>query len=438
MSMSGNSSEASTAQIGDAIGIDTGKGFYRGWWMVALGFLCIAFASSAAPATLPLIYGEVMKEFGWTRTEATMIFTYKQVASSAIALFLVGPMIERFSLRFVMIFLCVCTALGMASFLWIDGLWSYYLSGFLFGMGGTTIVIPIKLLVSRWFNRNQGLAVGMVMLGMSVGGIIFPVAGNYLIDAIGWRAAFASLSLGIWLLALPLYIWKANDKPTPADLLREAAAASPDPAATERLRAADLDMGFWDVLRTPMFWLIAVGLFFVGLVDAGMIQHTILYMKEEAGLSTQVAAWALSSTFVVGVAAKLVAGKTFDLLSIRGIQIWYLLLAVAIGMVFLVQDFTTAMIFSVVRGIAHGGLVVETAVIAKHCYGPKLLNRTMPVMTGFYGFGAALGPLILSVMHDSTGSYSAGFALFAVLSLVSAVLLLGVRPIYRERLKAIS
>lgn len=415
------------------------RGIYRGWWMVLIGFLCIAFASSAPPAALPLIYPEVMKEFGWHATAATSIYFWKQIASALLALFVVGPMIERLGLRTTMVFLCVCTALGMTTFLFVDSQATYYLSGFLFGMGGTTILVPVKVLVSRWFNRNQGLAVGLVMLGMSVGGIIVPLAGTFLIEVIGWRAAFASLSLGIWLVALPLYLWKANDKPTEADLLREAVGKKAvDPRAADNLRAAEVDTTFAEILRTPMFWAIGVGLFMVGMIDTGMLQHTILYMKEEAHLSPAVAAATLSGTFAIGAAAKLIAGKAYDLWSVRGIQIWYIMLGISILFVFLVTDLTTAIFFTIFRGLAHGGLVSEMAVMAKHCYGPRLLNRTFPVMTGIYGVGAALGPLFLSLMHDKFQTYDYGFAVFAAMAFSSAALLCLVRPLYRERLQLLT
>lgn len=414
------------------------RGIYRGWWMVAVGFLCIAFASSAPPAALPLIYPEVMKEFGWETTAATSIYFWKQIASALLALFVVGPMIERFGLRVTMTFLCVCTAIGMTTFLFVDSQWSYNLSGFLFGMGGTTILVPVKVLVSRWFNRNQGLAVGVVMLGMSTGGVLVPLAGTALIHAFGWRIAFASLSLGIWLVALPLYLWLANDRPTEADLVREATGRTADPAAAERMRAAELDMTYGAILRTPMFWAIGLGLFMVGMIDTGMLQHTILYMKSEAHLSPAVAAATLSGTFAIGIAAKLIAGKAYDLWSVRGIQLWYAMLGISILSVFFVKDVPSAIAFTVFRGIAHGGLVSEMAVMAKHCYGPRHLNRTFPVMTGLYGLGASLGPLFLAMIHDSFHSYTYGFVVFAVMAFTASALLFFVRPLYRERLLAIS
>jgi MFS family permease len=410
------------------------RGLYRGWWMVLIGFFCIAFASSAPPAMLPLIYPAVKAEFGWSTTAATSIYFWKQIASALLALFVVGPMIERMGLRFTMTFLCVCTALGMTTFLFVHSQWTYNLSGFLFGMGGTTILVPVKVLVSRWFNRNQGIAIGLVMLGMSTGGVVMPLLGTVLIRDFGWRIAFASLSLGIWLVALPLYLWKANDRPTEADLLRETMGKADDPAAAERLRAADLDDSLRAILHTPMFWAIGTGLFMVGMIDTGMLQHTILYMKEEAHLSPAVAAATLSGTFLIGLFAKLIAGFAYDRWSVRGIQAWYGMLGVSILMVFWVSDLKSAIFFTIFRGIAHGGLVSEMAVMAKHCYGPKLMNRCFPVMTGLYGVGAAVGPMFLALMHDRFHSYTYGFGVFAVMAFGSAALLTVVRPLYRERL----
>jgi len=431
-----NVPESPAAPVGAAAPA-SGRGIYRGWGMVLIGFLCIAFASSAPPAALPLIYPEVMKEFGWGATAATSIYFWKQISSALLALFIVGPMIEKLGLRATMVFLCVCTALGMMTFLFVDSQWSYNLSGFLFGMGGTTILVPVKVLVSRWFNRNQGLAVGVVMLGMSTGGVVVPLVGTALIQEFGWRVAFASLSLGIWLVALPLYLWKANDQPSEEDLIREAMGKTADPSAIQRLRAAELDTTYGAILRTPMFWAIAVGLFMVGMIDTGMLQHTILYMRSEAHLSPAVAAATLSGTFAIGIAAKLIAGKAYDIWSVRGIQFWYAMLGVSILSVFLVSDLKSAIVFTVFRGLAHGGLVSEMAVMAKHCYGPRYMNRTFPVMTGLYGLGASVGPLFLAMIHDEFQSYAYGFIMFASMAFMAAALLFFVRPLYRERLQAL-
>ena len=410
------------------------RGIYPGWSMVGLAFIVILFASSAASVTLPIVYGDVIKEFGWTRTQATMIFTYKQAASSIIALFVIGPMIDRFGLKVVTSFLCLSTAIGMTMFLWVHSLWTYYLAGILFGMGGTTILIPTKLMVTRWFSRNLGLASGVAMLGLSVGGAVFPFMMGLLDDRIGWRAAFASLSIGIWIVGLPMFLLFARTNPTDAETLPELVGRTPDPALVARVKAAEPVETLRQILTSRMFAFIGIGLFVIGAIDAGMLQHTILYLKEEAGLSNAVAAATLSGTFLLGFASKIVAGKAYDSFSIRGIQVWNLLLTVAILMTFAVHDFRSAMVFTVVRGIAHGGLVGQIPVLARQCYGRRYLSRILPIMTGLYGVGAACGPITLSLLYDWTGGYETGFGLLAASCVLSVILYCWVQPRYLQRL----
>lgn len=404
--------------------------------MVSVGFVCIVFVFGASTAVMPLIYGPVMDEFGWSRTEATLMFTYKNATSAVIALFLLGPMLERLGLRTVMLGSFVVTGIGMGSFVWIDSLWSYYLAGSIMGLGITTTIIGTNVFVSRWFVRNQGLAVGITLAGTSAGGMFFPFLAAALIDAFGWRFALASLSLGIWGIALPLYLWKAEENPSEADVLQETGPDLPDAGSRRGIGAAELDGKFADLLRGSTFWAIAASLLIVAAADAGVFQHTALFLERDAGLSSTLAAASISGTFGLGIIAKIGAGKFYDALSIRGVSIWYVLLAVSIALAFPVSGILTLALFTAVRGIAHGGVVPETAIVAKHCYGPRLMNMTLPVFTGIWAVGAGLGPVLLSLFYDTLGSYRGGLVLFIVLCLAAAALMCKVQPFYRERLDA--
>jgi hypothetical protein len=99
-----------------------------------------------------------------------------------------------------------------------------------------------------------------------------------------------------------------------------------------------------------------------------------------------------------------------------------------------IQGVATLAIFVIARGIAHGGLSGDTAIFAKHCFGPRLINWVMPTLTAFHALGSAVGPVGLSIIYDHTGSYKLGFFLYAALGLLTVVALIWVRPTYRERL----
>jgi OFA family oxalate/formate antiporter-like MFS transporter len=405
---------------------------YPGWTMVFVCTVCVALVFSSSTTVMPLIYGPVIDEFGWSRTQATLIFTYKNIASALAALLIVGPICERIGLRRVFIGACILTAASMTSFLWIGTLWAYYVAGISLGIGVATTFIAAKILVSRWFARNQGLALGTMLAGSSAGGVLFPLAFAYLNGVFGWRVAFASLSLGVWCIALPLYLAKAKEDPSEADLEPELGKqATDDQLASSESRGGT----FAGLLAGRMFWLIAASMLLAAAADAGLMQHTILYLEREAGLAMTVAAAALSGTLALGIIAKAGAGWVFDRLSVTGISIWYLLLAISVAALFSVTGTLTLILFASIRGIAHGGLMSEPALLARHCYGPRLLNLTVPTFVGIWSLGAAVGPLLLSVIYDAQGSYRNGLLLLIGFSILAAAFLRGVWPAYASSVK---
>jgi predicted MFS family arabinose efflux permease len=218
--------------------------------------------------------------------------------------------------------------------------------------------------------------------------------------------------------------------------LREAAPKARDTLSAEIMRSAEPDLTIAQVRRHPAFWVMAAGIVLTAIVDQALFQHTVLFLTEQVGLTTQVAATAVSVTFIVGLVAKVIAGRFFDWLSIRGVAAWYVLLGLSTLSAFAVHGLASAMLFAVGRGIVHGGLVTESGVLAKHVFGPRHVDRVLPVYAGSFAVGSSIGPVTLAMIVDRTGGYDAGFLLLAGLSLAAAFLIVGVRPLYRERLRA--
>lgn len=403
--------------------------------MVAVGFTSVALVFGAPVAALPFVYGAVVAEFGWSVTEATLLFTYKNVASASAALFLLAPLLRRFGLRKVMIGSFVGTGLGMTAFLAVDSLATYYLAGIVLGLGMAAAMVGTNVFVSRWFYRNQGVAVGVALTGVSVGGMVFPVLTVALIEAVGWRAAVASLGLLMWFVALPIYLWKAKEAPSLEDLGPELGASNI--GAGIRARPADRDTvsvdapGLALICRRKRFWMMTLALVFVAAADAAMVQHTPMLLAAGTELSARVVAAGMSAMFAFGIIGKVAAGRLYDACSVRGMALWTVLVAVSVALVLPVTGVATLLAFATVRGLAHGGLVPKPAVLAKHCYGASLMSTVLPVLMGAWLLGAGIGPVVLAMLFDATGHYRHGVALLVTLSLLAAVLLRGVRSEHR-------
>ena len=422
------------ARAADTTSDPAGSPFrYPGWRMVLVGLVCMTITFGIPISVLPLVYNEVMKEFGWTMTQATFAFSLKQWTMALISLLIVAPFVEKLGLRAMMITSCVVTGAAMMSFLLIDSLWSYNLAVLSLGFGQAFTIIGVKILISRWFTRRQGFAVGIALAGSSFGGSIFPLMFTGIADDFGWRAAMAGLSLTIWLIVLPIYLLIARENPTDEEIAPESVTTDSN-ATFAALKQADGGPAIGQILRSPAFWCAGFGIAIISAVDGGMFQHTALYVEKDLGFGKGAAAGAISITFALGVVAKIGAGWVFDRLSIRGVQLWWVLVVAAVLLAFAVQNAATLALFVVLRGLAHGGLVADSPVIAKHSFGPRELNKVLPFFTFFLGLGGGLGPLLLAMSHDHFHSYTVGFLAAAAFGLLAIALLAFVPPTYRNQI----
>lgn len=102
------------------------------------------------------------------------------------------------------------------------GLWA--LVG-VFGIGSAPVTWTRA--INMWFVRNRGLALGILLVGMSIVGIVVPQLARAAIDGRllnpgGWRNAFPVLALLPLMVVAPIALWKFRE-PTPAE--RPAASA---------------------------------------------------------------------------------------------------------------------------------------------------------------------------------------------------------------------
>lgn len=418
--------------------------------MVAVAFVSLALTVGSSSASLPLFYGAIADDLGWSYTDVTLLFTYKNVAAAAATLLIAGPIIAGAGLRAGMAAAFALTAAGMALFVVVDSRLTYYAAGIVQGVGIAVVIVGVNVLVSRWFDRNRGFALGIALSGLSAGGALFPLLMEPLIEWVGWRAAMLALGLMVGGIALPLYLWKAREYPSAGDLdsaeLRGRAAparqggrrATPARQGGGRVAAARqrgmsgtrddvADAAAVAVIRSPAFIRSALALLLVGAADMAVIQHTSLLLRHESEVGEPVAALVLSVIFLSAVVGKLLAGRVYDRFAIAGISLWPVFVAASIALVFLIGGVFTVLLFAVCRGVSHGGLLPKPAVLAGHSLPPARIDIGLPLLLGVWMVGAGVGPPLLSALYEHHGHYRYGVGTLILLCLIGAVLLRGVR-----------
>ena len=159
-----------------------------------------------------------------------------------------GPLADRFGARLLAVIGMLLTGLGLAVASVARSLPEVYAAyGLGVGLGIGLSYVPILGAVQRWFVRRRGLASGLAVSGIGIGTLVMPPVAAFLIDALGWRAAY--LVLGCFAViaggAMALLV---EDDPG-----RRGVGTDGDPPRLDAQAAQPAGLGVGDALRSRRF-----------------------------------------------------------------------------------------------------------------------------------------------------------------------------------------
>jgi MFS family permease len=244
------------------------------------------------------------------------------VGSAALAS-VAGVLAARFSLRALMAASALAAALAWLLLAFSTSFVAYVVAyGLLLGpaMSLAGVVIP-PTLATRWFNRNRGLAIGIVHLPVIV--TILPVAGNWVIEHYGLETLFFGLAALSGLVLLPAALLVVDHPPgeTAQEALQPATAAAP----------AGLSVA--QILRSPYFWGLALAVSamntsvtLLGVHLVAMAQAWDFSRDNGALLASVMAFCGMAGSILFGMLAdRIGGGRTVTLVVFDGMVLWLLL-----------------------------------------------------------------------------------------------------------------
>jgi predicted MFS family arabinose efflux permease len=262
---------------------------------------------------------------------------------------------------------------------------------------------------------------GIAMLGAAVGSVIVPVVITFLIAKFGWRYAIAMMSLGVWLIALPMMVIYLTDK----------SFESNDPTEGKAQPVATMSWApVWALMHKGQFWLIALAVMLAAFVDQAFIQHQVLYLEVDLGMSAAVVAAGVSAMGIVGIIGRVLVGGVFDKLSSKGVALMYLVLSAACLLALGAFNPYIFAAFIVFRAVGHAAVLLDTTVLAKHTFGLANIGILLGVYTAVVNVGFALGPWFMGRMFEVTGSYDLPFIICCGVAIFAAAVLIPVKPLY--------
>ncbi len=367
-------------------------------------FLALFSIVGIALYGLPFFYDFMVKEFGWTRAQVTSGNAYSKLIVGPLFGFVAGYMIDKFGPRRMMMTGIVMAGGALIGLSLMSGLfWIFYLC-YLFNALGYVCggPLPNQVLLSRWFDKSRGKAMGFAYVGIGIGGTIVPLLAAWLIGEIGWRGALATLGTLMIVIALPAAYFV---KESPEGKVVGAKAPS-EPLAP-----------IGHIFRTPAFYLLAFGSFCsIGALGATN-QNLKLFLSLDQGFTQMEAGRIASLILACSIAGRLFMGWLADRWpKKRVMMLIYLLDGSALPLLFFADQPGVMILFAILFGLGLGGEYMIIPLVVGEMFGVKVLGRIMGIILTADGVAEAATPMLVAKIRDSTGSYDAGFALLIALS----------------------
>lgn len=390
------------------------------WVILLIAFALVFFSFGVPNFSLPWIYDPAMTEFGWTNAQANGISSSKFLVGAGSALGM-GILIDKIGGKVAVLLGALSGGFAMALFLFATNLPVYYVAGALLGLSAASIVAAMKVVIARLFEINQGIAIGIVLGGTSMGQVAMPLVWEPALAAgYNWREIFAVLSLGSFLVSTPLWALFMAKKGATQDVINAKSAG----------HSSGLTMWghFLEVSKDKGFWLLVISIFLASGVDQALMQNYVTFLRRDRGMNPNDFALIVSAMGILAVLAKVGSGWFYDRTSIPGIRLFYFLLGISVLLALPVAGVMTLTLFLTVRNIAHGGMIVEAPVLTKHYLGPRNLGMTIGLVSVAVNLGFAVGPPVLGYFYDVNGNYTLGMTVFGFVAILGGIMLLPVKP----------
>ena len=395
-----------------------GRRVFYGWVVVGVAVLLslVMWGIRAAPSVL---IKPLEADFGWSRAEISSAIAIGLVmtAFSAIA---GGVLIDRFSMRLVMLGIVVLGGISVILASTMTALWQMtVLWGLLVGIAtGISGVIGAPL-AARWFAEKRGLVQGVLGAGTSAGQLIFLPVMTWMVVQFGWREA--TLVLGLLAFAfVPEIVLFMRDQP--ADVGLRAYGATEE---LPKVARPPLTFVLNRVRRVPDFWLLAGSFFVCGATSNGLIGQHFQAHAIDHGLTEYNASTAFAIMGGLNFVGVLASGYFTDKYDPRRLlMIYYTFRGISLFFLPMLTDFGLSGLtfFSILYGLDWIATVPPTMTLCAQLFGRRNVGTVYGFVFGAHQLGAAMAAFGAGYIHDAVGDYTWAFLSGGIMCLVGGML----------------
>lgn len=403
----------------------SGKRVFYGWWVLGGIFASYTALVGVQVYSLPLFYPELTKEFGWSKQSVSNAATIFFLTGACITPF-VSSLFDRYSARLFMIAGGVLTVVGLTAYRLMDSLLHLVVIYVVLALSQVCAgQVPTILVVTRWFKKRRGLAIGITLTGTSIGGAVFPLVFGYVMAHGGWRDAIEVFTVISAVMMLPSYIFLVRSRPEDKGLLSDGETGAqrveeyrPEMPEGPTLRQA---------VRTPAFYILALTTGALWFTMNGIYNHQSYFMSGELGVLPDTYTYALvfSAIFWFAITGKILfgyLGDRYDKILIMCVVVFLLLFGLILLRMSNADSLAMLYGYAAVFGLGFGGTFALIQIVIAEFFAGRSYGKILGILTAVDVASGGLAISVLAALEEMYGSYRPVIEILIVMTCIVAAM----------------
>ena len=374
------------------------------WTVVGVSTAVNALAWGAR-STFALFYVAMLEEFAWGRGPTAFGYSLSWLGFVVFAP-VAGWLSDRWGTRTVVTGGGVILGVALALTGQVTSLAQYYLCFGVLGAAGIAgMLIPSTTIVTRWFVRSRGTAMGVLSTGPGSAVVFYPL-NAWLIATLGWRMAL--VAFGCIVAAATVSLTLLYREP-PADEDRPAGGADTRPSRGTRVtgEAWTLRRALRSIRLWAAFAMTALGVIGFQIMATHQVAHAV-----DRDFPQHTVVWLFAFGAGCMMAGNLLGGWLSDRVDRGWVFVLGTVVAIlGIGCLALMrgpQDLVLLLLYTA-SGFGFGMRIAQLSTIPADVFAGPHLGAILGVVQAGGGLGGAIGPFFGGWLFDVTGSYRLAF-----------------------------
>ena len=385
------------------------KNFY-GWKIVWAGALINFFSIGLPFYAFSVFYIHLQEEFNAGRFLISSTLSILIIAGGVFAP-ICGHLVDRYSIKIILSLGSLLFGHGLIALGFCQNYYQFLI------VYGTILSLGITLfgnlstakLISFWFNKKNGSAIGYAALGISLSGVFIPPIAVYLIGIFDWRITYMIFGIFVIVFFIPFCRFFIINKPSEVNQNIDGI----EPLEENSSKIEGKIMNFWSIVKVPAFWILIIIFSLQFCANLGVYSHIFPYVSD-LGFDIKKAGYAVSVGAFGAALGKVVFGKLIDIFSAR-ITLWISIIIQGVGILLVSSSSTYSLLLLsvLIMSLGLGGSVPLMNILFSKTFSPinfgKALGLAVPFMVPIQVIG---GPLS-GWLFDTFGNYDLAFSLNA-------------------------